>query len=133
VLQLLEETPPDGLATWDGLSLANRLNVSPDAVFRFLKRQNICLARQRSWCISTDPEFSAKAADIIWLYLNPPERAIVIAVDEKPTIQALERRIGYVETRNKKVVRGMQSTFKRHVTVNLFGAQEVSSGLFPGR
>ena len=133
VLQLLEETPPDGLATWDGPSLANRLNVSPDAVWRFLKRQNICLARQRSWCISTDPEFSAKAADIIGLYLNPPERAIVIAVDEKPTIQALERRIGYVETRNKKVVRGMQSTYKRHGTVNLFGALEVASGLVSGK
>jgi len=133
VLKLLEEPPPDGLSTWDGPTLAKRLDVSPDAVWRFLKKQNICLARQRSWCISTDPDFSAKAADIVGLYLNPPERAIVIAVDEKPTIQALERRIGYVETRNKKVVRGMQSTYKRHGTVNLFGALEVASGLVSGK
>jgi hypothetical protein len=49
------------------------------------------LERRRYWCISTDPEFSAKAADIIGLYISPPEGAVVICVDEKPAIQALER------------------------------------------
>ena len=128
VLTMLEQEPPNGMATWDGPSLAKALNVSVDAVWRLLRKHGIGLARQRTWCISTDPYFSAKAADIVGLYLNPPERAVVIAVDEKPAIQALERRIGYVMTHNKKIVRGLQSTYKRHGTINLFAALEVSSG-----
>ena len=78
--------------------------------------------------MSTDPEFTAKAADIVGLYLNPPENALVISVDEKPSIQALERSTGYVETDNGKIVRGFKSTYKRHGTLNLFAALEVATG-----
>src|SRR6266705_1796896 len=74
-----------------------------------------CLERQRSWCVSTDPEFTAKAGDIVGLYLNPPQNALVLSVDEKPSIQALERKTGYVETDNGKIVRGFKSTYKRHL------------------
>jgi hypothetical protein len=63
----------------------------------------------RSWCVSTDPEFAAKAADVIGLYLGPPTNALVLSVDEKPSIQALERTTGYVYTSNGKVVRGIKS------------------------
>ena len=62
------------------------------------------------------------------LYLNPPEKALVISVDEKPSIQALERKIGYVETENGKIVRAYKSTYKRHGTLNLFAALEVATG-----
>ena len=58
------------------------------------------------------------------LYLNPPEKALVISVDEKPSIQALERKTGYVETDNGKIVRAYKSTYKRHGTLNLFAALE---------
>lgn len=95
VLQLLETPPPDGLAVWDGPTVAARLNVSKDAVWRLLRQEGICLSRQRSWCVSTDPEFVPKAADIIGLYLNPPANAIVLSVDEKPRMQALQRTTGY--------------------------------------
>ena len=71
---------------------------------------------------STDPQFAAKAADIIGLYLNPPENALVLSVDEKPSIQALERATGYVQTSSGKIVQGLKSTYKRHGTVNLFAA-----------
>ena len=84
------------------------LNGSVHAVWRVLRHEGICLQRQRSWCVSTDKEFAAKAADIVGLYLNPPEKALVISVDEKPSIQALERKTGYVETDNGKIVRGLQ-------------------------
>lgn len=67
---------------------------SVHAVGRVLRREGICLQRQRSWCVSTDPEFVAKAADMVGLYLNPPEKALVVCVDEKPSIQALERKTG---------------------------------------
>jgi len=128
VLALLEKQPPSGQACWDGPAVAAALNSSPDAVWRVLRREGICLQRQRSWCVSTDKEFAAKAADIVGLYLAPPENAIVISVDEKPSIQALERATGYVETDNGKIVRGCKSTYKRHGTLNLFAALEVATG-----
>jgi len=128
VLDTLEEDPPPGQATWDGPALAKRLGASDDAVWRVLRKEGIGLQRQRSWCVSTDPEFAPKAADIVGLYLNPPDNALVISVDEKPSIQALERRTGYVQTESGKIVRGYKSTYKRHGTLNLFAALEVATG-----
>jgi len=128
VLALLETPPPAGQAVWDGPAVAAHLNGSVHAVWRVLRHEGICLQRQRSWCVSTDKEFAAKAADIIGLYLNPPANALVISVDEKPSIQALERATGYVETDNGKIVRGFKSTYKRHGTLNLFAALQVATG-----
>jgi transposase len=93
-----------------------------------MRKEGICLRRQRSWCVSTDPEFAAKAADIIGLYLNPPYNALVISVDEKPSIQALARPTGYVQTSSGKVVRGIKSTYKRNGTLTLFAALRVATG-----
>jgi len=128
VLATLELPPPAGQAQWDGPAVAKHLKTSVHAVWRVLRKEGICLSRQRSWCVSTDPEFSAKAADIVGLYLNPPENALVVSIDEKPSIQALERASGYVETDNGKIVRGFKSTYKRHGTLNLFAALEVATG-----
>lgn len=128
VLAMLEQPPPAGQATWDGPSVAARCKGSVHAVWRVLRKEGICLQRQRSWCVSTDKEFAAKAADIVGLYLNPPENALIISVDEKPSIQALERATGYVETDNGKIVRGCKSTYKRHGTLNLFAALRVATG-----
>lgn len=128
VLALLEQPPPSGQACWDGPAVAAALQGSVHAVWRVLRQQGICLQRQRSWCISTDKEFAAKAADIVGLYLNPPEKALVISVDEKPSIQALERKSGYVETDSGKIVRAYKSTYKRHGTLNLFAALKVATG-----
>jgi transposase len=129
VLALLEQPPPDGQACWDGPAVAERLGgVSVHAVWRVLRRQGICLQRQRSWCVSTDKEFAAKAADIVGLYLDPPENAFIISVDEKPSIQALERKTGYVQTDSGKIVRAYKSTYKRHGTLNLFAALTVATG-----
>jgi transposase len=133
VLELLETPAPKGQACWDGPSVAKRLKVSDDAVWRLLRKEGICLRRQRSWCVSTDPEFAAKAADIVGLYLNPPENALVVCVDEKPSIQALERARGYVQTNSGKIVRGLKSTYKRHGTLNLFAALQVATGHVHGR
>ena len=122
LLQQLELPPPPGLAGWDGGTLAAALGISKAAVWRALRKEGIQLRRHRSWCVSTDPQFAAKAADIIGLYLNPPENALVLSVDEKPSIQALERTTGYVQTSSGKIVQGLKSTYKRHGTVNLFAA-----------
>ena len=133
ILRQLELAPPAGMASWDGGSLARALSVSDDAVWRVLRKEGIQLQRRRSWCISTDPEFAAKAADVIGLYLNPPENALVLSVDEKPSIQALERTRGYVHTSSGKVVQGLQSTYKRHGTLNLFAALDVATGTIRGK
>ena len=133
VLAKLEEKPPNGMARWDGPTLAAELNTSEDAVQRFLQKEGIQLSRIRTWCISTDPEFAAKAADVIGLYLNPPENAIVISVDEKPSIQALSRRTGFVRLKNGKVVSAIKSTYKRNGTQNLFAALEVANGFIHGK
>jgi len=74
------------------------------------------LSRQRTWCVSSDPDFTAKAAEIVGLYLDPPENAIVICVDEKPSMQALSRTTGYVKTRNGKTVTAIKSTYRRSGT-----------------
>jgi transposase len=128
VLKTLELPPPSGQARWDGPAVAKHLDTSVHAVWRLLRKEGICLSRQRSWCVSTDPEFIPKSANIVGLYLNPPENAIVISVDEKPSIQALERSTGYVATQNGKIVQGFKSTYKRHGTLNLFAALEVATG-----
>lgn len=128
LLALLEQTPPAGLAHWDGRALAEKLGASVHAVWRTLRREGIYLQRLRTWCVSTDPEFAPKAAEVVGLYLNPPLNALVLSVDEKPSIQAKERPSGYVETDSGTVVRALKSTYKRHGTLNLFAALEVASG-----
>lgn len=133
LLGRLEQPPPKGLASWDGGSLAAALGVSDDAVWRVMRKEGIQLRRHRSWCVSTDPQFAVKAADIIGLYLDPPKNALVLSVDEKPTIQALERARGYVQTSSGKVVQGLKSTYKRHGTINLFAALEVATGVIRGK
>lgn len=128
VLALLEQPPPAGMSHWDGPAVAERLGASVHAVWRTLRREGIYLQRLRTWCVSTDPEFAPKAAEVVGLYLNPPLNALVLSVDEKPSIQALQRPSGYVETDSGAVVRAMKSTYKRNGTLNLFAALEIASG-----
>ena len=130
VLAMLDEAPPKGYAQWNGRLLAEALTeVSKDQVWRILRRHDISLERRRSWCISTDPEFGQKAADVVGLYLNPPEKALVLAVDEKPSIQALERAQGYLRLPDGKAVNGFSHCYTRHGTTTLFAALEVTTGL----
>jgi transposase len=128
VLALLEQPPPPGMSHWDGPTVAEKLGCSVYAVWRVLRREGIYLQRLRSWCVSTDKEFAPKAAEIVGLYLNPPVNALVLSVDEKPSMQAIERPVGYIETDSGAVVRALKSTYKRHGTLNLFAALEVGTG-----
>lgn len=130
ILAQLDAPPPEGYARWNGRLLSRALgDVSPDEVWRVLRTHGISLERQKSWCISTDPEFTAKAADIVGLYLNPPEHAVVLSVDEKPSIQALERRQGWIRLPNGKAMNGFSHCCKRHGTTTLFSALDVATGL----
>jgi transposase len=133
VLKKLEQSPPDGFARWDGALLAQELGYSKHAIWRLLREQRISLARKRSWCISTDPEFVPKAADVVGLYLTHDEKALVFCVDEKPNIQALKFRTGYAVSSDRKLIHGLESTYKRNGTVNLFAALEVATGKIHGK
>jgi transposase len=129
VLTLLDERPPEGYGTWSGPLVARALeDVSEDQVWRVLRKYNISLERRRSWCISTDPEFGPKAADIVGLYLNPPQNALVLCVDEKPSIQALERAQGWLRLPNGKSLNGFSHCYKRHGTTTLFAAFDIATG-----
>jgi len=96
-------------------------------VWEIVRIEGICLASRRSWCVSQDPDFAAKAADVMALYLSPPENAIVFSVDEKPSIQAIMGPAGFVPA-GKKVVQGDKSTYKRNGTTTLFAALEIATG-----
>lgn len=130
ILSLLDEKPPKGYARWNGPLVCKHLgDVSVDQVWRVLRRHGIHLERRRSWCVSTDPEFACKAADVVGLYLDPPENAVVLCVDEKPSIQALERAQGWLRMPDGKALKGFSARYKRHGTTTLFAALEVATGM----
>lgn len=129
ILAVLDRPPPAGYGRWTGQLIADDLgDVHVQQVWRFLRAQKIDLAARKSWCESKDPEFVAKAADIVGLYLAPPEKAVVICVDEKPSIQALERAQGYLKLPNGRALTGQSHDYRRHGTTTLFAAFEVASG-----
>ena len=129
ILALLDEPPPNGYARWTGPLLAEALgDVHEQQVWRFLRIQKIDLSGRKSWCESNDPEFAAKAADVVRLYIAPPENAIVICVDEKPSIQALERAQGYLKLPIGRALTGHCHDYKRNGTSTLFAAFEVATG-----
>ncbi len=129
VLAQLDQPPPEGYGSWTGTLVAEALgDVSDDQVWRVLRRRGISLRRRRSWCISTDPEFATKAADVVGLYLDPPENALVLSVDEKTSIQALERAQGWIRLPDGKALNGFSHCYKRHGTTTLFAALDIITG-----
>ena len=134
ILALLDTVPPKGYANWTGSLIAGALgDVHVQQVWRFLRAHKIDLSGRKSWCVSDDPEFAAKAAEIVGLYLAPPDNAVVLAVDEKPSIQALERAQGYLKLPNGRAMTGQSHDYKRHGTTTLFAAPNVGSGEVVGR
>ena len=130
ILARLDAPPPAGYATWTGRLVAEALgDVSRHQVWRVLRKHGIHLQRRHSWCVSTDPEFTQKAADIVGLYLDPPGNAVVIGVDEKPAIQVLERAQGWLRLPDGQALRGFSHEYKRHGTTTLFAALEVATGM----
>jgi hypothetical protein len=84
-------------------------------VWRFHRAHKIDLSARKSWCQSKDPDFAAKAAEIVGLYLAPPENTIVICVDEKPSIQAPERAQDYLKFPNDRALSGRRLQAPRHL------------------
>lgn len=129
ILALLDQPPPSGYSSWSGRLIAQALGeVSARQVWRVLARHRISLQRRHRWCLSTDPQFAAKAADLVGIYLAPPDQAVVLCVDEKPSIQALERAQGYLRLPNGQALKGFNHEYERHGTTTLFAALDVATG-----
>jgi putative transposase len=118
---------PQGKTHWSGRGLAAETGLSKTTVHRYLSLFGVQPHRSRSFKLSTDPFFIEKVRDIVGLYLNPPQNALVLCVDEKSQVQALERTqpvlpmgLGYVE--------GITHDYIRHGTTTLFAALDVANG-----
>src|SRR5260370_16547541 len=98
------------MSHWDGPAVAEKLDASVHAVWRVLRREGFYLQRRRSWCVSTDKEFAPKAAEVVGLYLNPPVNAVVLCVDEKPSIHPINRTSAYVNTNTSKLFPTLKTT-----------------------
>jgi transposase len=134
ILRLLDQKPPAGYANWTGPLLSAALgDIHVQYVWRFLRAQKIDLSGRKSWCVSNDPDFVAKAAEIVGLYMAPPDNAIVFSVDEKPSIQALERAQGYLKLPGGRAMTGQSHDYKRHGTTTLFAALDLASGKVVGK
>lgn len=134
ILALLDKPPPAGYSNWTAPLLARELvDIHEQYIWRFLRAQKIDLSGRKSWCQSTDPDFVSKAADIVGLYMAPPTNAVVLSVDEKPSIQALERAQGYLKLPNGRAMIGQSHDYKRHGTSTLFAALNVGTGEIIGR
>ena len=133
IRKTLDQPPPTGFARWNGPLIAKALgDVDVQYVWRVLREQKIDLGGRKSWCESNDPDFAKKAADVVGLYMAPPENAIVLCIDEKPSIQALERSQVYLKLQNGRALTGHSHDDRRHGTSTLFAAFEVATGKVKG-
>jgi putative transposase len=121
------KTKPQNGTHWTCRSIAKETKLSKSTVHRVWTGFGIQPHRQKHFKLSTDPFFVEKVRDIIGLYLNPPDKAMVLCVDEKSQVQALDRTqpmlplgLGYVE--------GVTHDYKRHGTTTLFAALDIASG-----
>src|SRR6201992_2748104 len=134
ILALLDKPPPAGYSNWTAPLLARELaDIHEQQIWRFLRVQKIGLSGRKSWCQSTDPDFVSKAAEIVGLYMAPPTNAVVLSVDEKPSIQALERAEGYLKLPNGRALIGQSHDYKRNGTTTLFAALNVGTGEVTGQ
>jgi transposase len=134
ILANLDRPPPAGYANWTARLLARELgDIHEQYIWRFLRAHKMDLSGRKSWCQSSDPEFAAKAADIVGLYMMPPDNAVVLAVDEKPSIQALERSQGYLKLPDGRAMTGQSHDYKRNGTTTLFAALDVGTGEVTGK
>jgi transposase len=121
------KTKPHGETHWSVRTLARQLGVSRTMVHRVWQRFDIQPHRVEKFKISNDPKFEAKVRDIVGLYLNPPDRALVLCVDEKSQIQALDRTSPLLPLRPGLPERQTHD-YKRHGTTTLFAAFNILNG-----
>lgn len=127
VITLTLESTPANATHWSTRLLARRCGMSQSAVSRIWRAFALQPHRSETFKLSRDPLFIEKVRDIVGLYLNPPERALVLCVDEKAQIQALDRTQPLLPMRPGQIERRTHD-YERHGTTSLFAALEMASG-----
>ena len=127
VIALTLEPPPAGVSHWSSRAMAARTGISVTTIQRIWAEANLKPHRIETFKFSTDPDLVAKVRDVVGLYLAPPERAIVLSVDEKTQIQALDRTAPMLPLKPGQVERHTHD-YERHGTTQLFAALEVATG-----
>ena len=120
-------TPPEGVTHWSRVRMAKRVGVSASTVGRVWKAERLKPHRVETFKYSSDPDLVAKVIDVVGLYLHPPARAVVLSVDEKTQIQALDRTQPMLPLRPGQPERHTHD-YKRNGTTSLFAALEVGTG-----
>jgi transposase len=126
IVKTLESTPKDA-THWSTRSMANEAGLSQTAVSRIWRAFGLQPHRQETWKLSKDPQFVAKVRDVVGLYLDPPERAVVLCVDEKSQIQALDRTAPILAMLPSTPERATHD-YKRSGTSSLYAALDISTG-----
>ena len=126
IAKTLESTPKEA-THWSTRSMAAEVGLNQTAVARIWRAFGLQPHRQDTWKLSKDPLFVDKVRDVVGLYLNPPERAVVLCVDEKSQIQALDRTAPILPMRPGVPERATHD-YKRHGTSSLYAALDLSSG-----
>ncbi|MBW6455889.1 MAG: IS630 family transposase [Trueperaceae bacterium] len=119
--------PEEPVTHWSRARLAKRVGVSASTVGRVWREKNLKPHRVETFKYSSDPQLVEKVIDVVGLYLDPPERAIVLSVDEKTQVQALDRTQPMLPLRPGLPERRTHD-YQRHGTVNLFAALDVATG-----
>ncbi len=127
VVTLTLETTPHDATHWSTRSMAKRAGLSQSAVSRIWRAFALQPHRTETFKLSTDPLFIEKVRDIVGLYLNPPDKALLLCVDEKSGAQALDRTAPLLPMRPGQIERRTHD-YRRHGTTDLFAALEVSTG-----
>jgi transposase len=128
--QTLHSTPP-GATHWSCRTMAEAVGVSPDTVNRVWRESGLKPHLVRKFKLSSDPRFVEKLSDVVGLYMNPPERALVLCVDEKSQIQALDRTQPGLPLKKGRA-QTMTHDYKRHGTAALFAALNLLDGTVLG-
>jgi len=132
ILSWTQKTPTDGSTHWSTRRLAKKLRIHHMAVARTWKKHGLQPHRLESYKASNDPDFETKAADVIGLYMNPPQHAAVFCVDEKTAIQALDRRDPILPMSPGRAERhGFE--YIRHGTLSLYAAFNTKTGEVLGK
>jgi transposase len=127
VVGLAMSPPPAGRTRWTTRLLGKAVGLSTGCISNLLRRNGLKPHLTRTYKVSRDPAFAAKVQDVVGLYLNPPEHAVVLSVDEKTSIQALERTQQPLPLRTGRATRHTHD-YKRHGVVDLYAALEVATG-----
>jgi transposase len=123
----LHESPDDGSTHWTTRTMAARFGIGKDTVARIWKDHNIKPWKTSTFKISSDPDFEAKLVDVVGLYLDPPERAVIFSFDEKTQVQALDRTQPSLPMTPGRAGT-MTHDYKRNGTTDLFAAMNVGTG-----